>query len=242
MGSVTGVAITEPSVQNTRSRRASPPPPPAVFWVSVSAGGWPRTAANTYDLALVPPSAGDDPVNETDPSGLASTGSAPPPTPSATAYDYSFDLGDLGSPQNVASFVHADCAQVFPISGCIDNFYQGEDMPLQTTFAFGLYTQSFPVQVVTAASTWFQFVALPGHLEGNGRTITFSFTGSSCSSDVELSVYTSSNGSIVTQWPGIRTIDFWVAHQTWAQFSNNIKFDYQWSGYLYTGPNPIQSA
>ena len=69
MGSVTGVAITEPSVQNTRSRRASPPPPPAVFWVSVSAGGWPRTAANTYDLALVPPSAGDDPVNESDPSG-----------------------------------------------------------------------------------------------------------------------------------------------------------------------------
>ena len=74
MGSVTGVAITEPSVQNTRSRRASPPPPPAVFWVSVSAGGWPRTAANTYDLALVPPSAGDDPVNSADPSGLAKNG------------------------------------------------------------------------------------------------------------------------------------------------------------------------
>jgi hypothetical protein len=43
----------------------------AAVVASVSPGQRGQTAANTYDTASVPPVAGDDPVNETDPSGLS---------------------------------------------------------------------------------------------------------------------------------------------------------------------------
>ncbi len=172
-------------------------------------------------------SAGDDPVNEADPSGDASQGGPPAPTPSATSYDYSFDLGTLGSPTTIATFVHEDCANVFPISGCDDNFRQGEDMLLQERLLFGVYTQSFPVEVKTVASTYFSFVALPGHPEGQGRRITFSFTQATCQ-DLYLHVYTSKNGSALTHWFGLRTVDFWIAHETWAEFASNIEETYPW--------------
>jgi RHS repeat-associated protein len=179
--------------------------------------------------------AGDDPVNEADPSGdaIAPAPIMVPPTapgfsPSATSYLYSFDLGTLGTPSAVATFVDADCASVFPISGCDDDFYQGEDMLLQKKAPFGLYTQSFPVQVVTVASAYFTFVALKGHPEGEGRTITFSFSQASSCQDLFLHVYTSKSGSALTQWYGVRTVDFWIAHGTWADFALNIRKYYPW--------------
>jgi hypothetical protein len=171
--------------------------------------------------------AGDDPVNSSDPTGLSTV---PQPTPSPTSYEYSFDLGTLGTSQQIAAFVNEDCAAVFPIAGCMDNFYRGEDMLLQKTFLFGIYTQSFPVQVASVGSTFFQFVARKGHPEGQGRKITFDFSGGSdCGNqDVFLHVYTSEQGSFLTQFPGVRTLDFWVAHETWAGLSDNIKAAYPW--------------
>jgi RHS repeat-associated protein len=167
--------------------------------------------------------AGDDPVNNGDPSGMATSG-PPAPTPSATSYDYSFDLSTLASPKMVATFVHEDCYYIFPIQGCVDDFTKGEHMPLQEKI--GPYTQSFPVEVETVGSTFFSFVALPGHPEGQGRRITFSFTQANSCQDVYLHVYTSKEGSAVTQWPGVRTIDFWLAHNTWSDFANNIRVIY----------------
>jgi RHS repeat-associated protein len=50
-----------------------------------------------------------DPLNEVDPLGLA-------------AYHFSFDLGSLGSPQDLAAYTRANCSSLFPIAGCVDNF------------------------------------------------------------------------------------------------------------------------
>ena len=178
-------------------------------------------AFSTTDTAYT--YSGGDPVNGSDPTGL--TGGAPPPTPSATSYEYSFDLGELGTPEDVASFARDDCSQVFPISGCINDFQAGQTMLLQKRVLWGLYTQSFPVKVDVAADTYWIFEALQGHPEGPGRKITFSFTSGSACADVDLHVYTSSNGSLLTHLPVIRNIDFFVAHETWKDFAVNIKQD-----------------
>jgi RHS repeat-associated protein len=172
--------------------------------------------------------AGDDPVNGSDPSGETSQGGPPAPTSSATSYDYTFDLGLIIDPTTVANFVHDDCVNVFPIRGCDDNFVEGEHMLLQETLLFGAYTQSFPVDVKTVATTYFSFVALPGHPEGQGRQITFSFTQATSCADAYLHVYTSKQGSALTQWPGVRTLDFWIARQTWAELASNINKLYGW--------------
>jgi hypothetical protein len=154
----------------------------------------------------------DNPLNGTDPTGLAS-------------YSYNFDLGPLGSPEELAAYTRAACSSVFPIAGCVDNFSVGQKMRLHETFLF--YTQSFPVQVISETSTSFEFVALKGHPEGEGRTINFDFcTGGN--GDTMLNVHTSSNGSILTNWWGIRDLDFFVAHGTWSKFAANIRANYDY--------------
>ena len=155
-----------------------------------------------------------DPMNTTDPDGTG-------------AYSYYFDLGNLGSATDVASFVHSHCSEVFPIANCADNFTVGQVMHLQESWGWSIfsYTQTFPVEVTAVGSTSFSFEALNGHIEGRGRHITFSFDQKG-SCDVKLNVFTSSNGSILTNWPIVRDADFWVAHRTWQQFADNIKADY----------------
>ena len=155
-----------------------------------------------------------DPANDTDPDGTG-------------AYSYYFNLGNLGSATDVASFVHSHCSEVFAVANCADNFSVGQIMHLQESWGWSVfsYTQTFPVQVTAVGATSFTFDALNGHPEGRGRHITFSFDQKD-SCDVVLNVFTSSNGSILTNWPVIRDVDFWVAHSTWQQFANNIKADY----------------
>jgi hypothetical protein len=153
----------------------------------------------------------------------------PSPPSSSTSYNYSFDLGPLGTPQVVAGFTRADCPVVFPIQGCTSDFTVGERLNLHESVLFGLYTQGFPVQVVALGATSWTFKALYGHPEGQGRTITFSFGyGSSCQ-DVTLDVRTSSNGSAVTQWWGVRSVDFFIAKLTWERFASNIEANYEYN-------------
>lgn len=156
----------------------------------------------------------DSPLNNVDPFGLA-------------AYHYSFDLGPMGSPEELAAYTRASCSSLFPIAGCVDNFNVGEKMHLHQEAAFGAYTQSFPVEIINETSTSFEFKALNGHPEGNGRTITFSF----CEGDnghTRLNIDTSSNGSILTNWFGIRQADFFVAHRTWSSFASKIRANYDY--------------
>jgi hypothetical protein len=87
------------------------------------------------------------------------------------------------------------------------------------------YTQSFPVEVLHATSTSFEFVAIAGHPEGEGRTIAFSFCDGS-NGDTMLNIDTSSDGSLVTDWWGVRNADFFIAHRTWSEFAGNIRANY----------------
>ena len=163
----------------------------------------------------------DNPLNGADPLGLA-------------AYHYRFDLGPLGSPQELAAYARADCSALFSIAGCVDNFSVGQTMHLHQNVLF--YTQSFPVKVINETSTSFEFEALNGHPEGKGRTITFSFcTGGN--GDTMLDVDTSSNGSLATNWFGIRDADFFVAHGKWSKFASNIRANYD-----YTATDGLQPS
>ena len=62
-------AGTTPVPENTRTRLGIEISSSAALVAFVSPGQLGRTAANTYDFASVPPVAGDDPVNNDDPSG-----------------------------------------------------------------------------------------------------------------------------------------------------------------------------
>lgn len=142
------------------------------------------------------------------------------------AYHYSFDLGSLGSPEELAAFARGRCASLFPIEGCADNFNVGQTMRLHKSVLF--YTQSFPVKVIGLTSTSFEFQALSGHPEGEGRTITFSF----CTADdgnTHLNVDTSSDGSIATWWWGVRSVDFFLAHRTWSNFASTLRANYDYA-------------
>jgi len=68
----TSVGTLEP--QNTRSRLFVQLSSSAALAAFVSPAQRGRTAANSYEFASVPPVAGDDPVNESDPSGLFTVG------------------------------------------------------------------------------------------------------------------------------------------------------------------------
>jgi len=63
-------AGTAPTLENTRTRPAVELSSSAAFLAFVSPGQPGRTAANSYEVASVPPVAGDDPVNASDPSGM----------------------------------------------------------------------------------------------------------------------------------------------------------------------------
>ncbi|GEB65063.1 type IV secretion protein Rhs [Sinomonas atrocyanea] len=150
----------------------------------------------------------NDPLNQADRTGL-------------DAYHYSYDLGALGTPDQLASYTRANCAFLFPISGCVDNFQAGESLDLHQLML------PFPVRVTNTSSNSFQFVAREGHPEGAGRAITFTFcTGAN--EDTMLHVDTSSGGSLLTSAWGVRDINFFIAHETWAKFAGNIQtnFDY----------------
>jgi hypothetical protein len=176
----------------------------------------------------------NDPVNVGDPSGTASLSPA-----SATSYDYSFDLGPLGTPDQVAGFTRFECPVVFlPLRGCTSEFQLGERLNLHESFLW--FTQSFPVRVIALSSTSWTFIALPGHPEGPGRTITFSFRYGANQRDIILNVHTSPKGSTFTQWWGLRSLDFWVADLTWKQVATNIRINYEyWAHNGIPGGLPI---
>jgi hypothetical protein len=92
---------------------------------------------------------------------------------------------------------------------------------------------NFPVRVTAVTSTWFTFTALPGHPEGAGRTITFSFTQQN--DQVTMTVSTSSNGSILTKAP-IPYANFWVAKQVWSRYADNIQATYGYNGFVDGAP------
>ena len=154
--------------------------------------------------------AGNDPVNQTDPSGLA-------------PYKFTFNLGfNNVDPSVFAQYTHRNCALVFPLSGCVDNFYAGQKLPL--VMKIGILTESFPVRVHDIMNTSFSFTALPGHPEGAGRRITFNFfLGNECVDF--LSVSTSAGGSLLTK-PPLDIVNFPIARETWQILANDIGWDY----------------
>lgn len=154
--------------------------------------------------------AGRSPVNLSDPSGLDS-------------YSYDFDLGEVGGAAFINYLLRAHCSDIFPIEGCDDNFHVGDRLALKEDMFF--YTQSFPVQVTGITDTSTSFVALPGHPEGPGRTITFQFCDDS-SGHTHLNVSTSANGSLLVNWFGVRQGNFFIARQKWSDLADNLSAYY----------------
>jgi hypothetical protein len=158
-------------------------------------------SANDYDYCS------GDPVNCNDLDGTL-------------AYNYTFDLGTRGTPEELAAFAIANCGDVFPISGCSSGFQEGDELRLQAKF-LRFYTQSFPVRVLKVTPTSFTFITLKGHLEGEGRTITFEFYRENGRN--KLTAYTSNTGSAAVNYPISNNLSFFFARRYWRQFASNIR-------------------
>ncbi len=72
-------------------------------------------SANDYDYCS------GDPINCNDLTGML-------------AYNYTFDLGTRGTPEELAAFAIASCGDVFPISGCRNGFQEGDELRLQAKY------------------------------------------------------------------------------------------------------------
>ena len=117
-GTVRDAATASPASENTRTRLLVQLSSSAAMAAFVSPGQPGRTAANSYEYASGRAVAGDDPVNESDPSGLY-------------AYEYFWDLGpmsQLGSPFSAFEFFTQNVHSVFPFSTgqCATFSYVGE--------------------------------------------------------------------------------------------------------------------
>jgi hypothetical protein len=139
-------------------------------------------------------------------------------------------------PSTLAIFFQQDCSWVFPLAGCTNDFEVNQTLHLNEKLA-GI-TESFPVCVAYIGSTSITFVALPGHPEGAGRTITFTFEQGTSGEDL-LNVSTSSNGSLLAKAP-LDILDFPIAHQTWENLANG--FNYAYADYQYNKQQGTQWA
>lgn len=141
--------------------------------------------------------------------------------PSEKAYHYTFSLGQLGSPSGLRAFTVANAAGLFyPLTGLRDGFKVGDQ--------FILSLQGAPlllIKVIGMTATSFTFEATKWNVEGAGRQITFAFQ--STSHGPQLSVSTSANGFwLTTGAPGLSSLDFDAAHNTWSQVAGNIRASY----------------
>lgn len=133
-------------------------------------------------------------------------------------YAVSFEIGNWYTAESVMSVIRHSCSDLFPISGCANDFRLGQRLNLSQRV--GPITQSFPVQVVGVSPTSFTLKSLNGHPEGEGRRIKFSI--SHRSGRTYLDVRTWGPGSIITRAPVIRTANDQVARRTWSAFASNL--------------------
>ena len=96
-----------------------------------------------------------------------------------------------------------------------------------SSFDAGISTD-FPVKVVEIGTRHWKFEALPGHPEGAGRTITFEFR--SVNGRNQLHVFTSDNGSVLTELP-LYPYNFFGAKRAWSRFANKVKLNYAYRTY-----------
>jgi len=150
----------------------------------------------------------NDPYNSEDLTGLE-------------RYEYTWDVGSKGTAQSIAGYVMKNCSALFPIDGCKDNFRLGDSLNLKMSKGV---TQSFPVTVSGVGADWFSFRARDGHPEGKDRSIIFAFYNDGKTN--RMNVSTSSDGSLLSNWPGIRVINRNIARRTWNKFAKKIKKNY----------------
>jgi hypothetical protein len=99
----------------------------------------------------------------------------------------------------------SDCNQIPAVGGVCHLFFAGV---------------SNPVQVSARTATGFSFLSLPGHSEGAGRTITFTFykAGFDPFADIRMSVQASGPYSLAADL----TIQSGAAFNFWNTFATNV--------------------
>jgi hypothetical protein len=154
---------------------------------------------------------------------------APAPTaavvqaaPQNLGYSYTYSTGmtwpqtALQTPSSVATAVandfrryftfDSDCPKLPPVGGVCNLYF--------TPFIAN------PVQVLARSSTSFTFISLPGHAEGAGRVITFTFykTGFDPFGDIRLHAAASGPYSVSADL----TIRSGAAFNMWQTFATNV--------------------
>jgi RHS repeat-associated protein len=158
--------------------------------------------------------AGDDPVNETDPSG-------------EYTYNYQEDLGDVTGPIAAMTFFENHLQQVFPFStGTCEVVQQNEQCEFAAVNWGPIHFDKGPIEFTFANSSGFQLEALSGHLDPAGSKITFSTFQAGCDTYLTQEAWAPA-GFVPTLNNPLPLFDLWfpaVAKVLWAVQAENLSY------------------
>jgi hypothetical protein len=192
--------------------------------------------------------AGDDPVNESDPSGMCvdplgdeTIGGISDDSGGGYGYDFCWPLGQesvVGSPDTVMGYFEGHLQQVFPFStgGC-EMVQVSADCPL----VFGAYTA--PVQVIGETATSFEFMALQGHPDPAGSTVMFSVGEQDCEVYLEQQANAVGSSWLMTDtYPYLGKILWSFQAQNLShQLGGDYMSPFQWAKPLIQAGNEVDS-
>lgn len=129
-------------------------------------------------------------------------------------YDYTYQISpgviDVAAVREMAT---QNFDRYFPFMGCSGPLYVGQRCDLQ----FGTLTVgTSPIQVTRITETSFQFVSLPGHVEGPNRLIDFIFYDSD--GKTWLNVWSRGPATIPAQATGF----FGIANRLWQTYADAL--------------------
>ncbi|CRK55413.1 hypothetical protein [Alloactinosynnema sp. L-07] len=151
---------------------------------------------------------------------LVSTTAAPASAePNDLSYHYRYDLfvERVGSSEELAATVANRLTVYFPFdSDCRYLPHVGGRCELYSVPGLGLFGTTNPVLVVDRTPTSWTFRSLPGHVEGAGRYITFTFVRAPYGYELDVRAWGpwSLSASL--------TVSSGAAREVWQRFADNV--------------------
>jgi hypothetical protein len=138
-------------------------------------------------------------------------------------YNYGYPLAypPAPTPEAVLTMARNHFSAYFPFGGCGTALHVGQICHLTGTGPAGTWGPGSdnPIQVVSVGTTSFTFLSLPGHAEGPGRIITFSFLQNPMTQRLYLDVSAQGPWSLASE----STRDTGAARGFWQAYASNLQ-------------------
>lgn len=145
---------------------------------------------------------------------IGSSPSVVVPGTTSLNYTYTYPIASppYPSPQQVLKLATTNFQNLFPFPSCGNIITVGQTCDLGP----GPFN---PIEVVDISPTSFSFLSLPGHAEGAGRVILFSFFVDGTTNNLDFDVFAKGPWSASAQG----TVSTGAAQALWQKYANNLK-------------------